>query len=194
MSPLAVCLPIGAHHALYSQKMPLACAGSVRLAGNVRPQRRGGDDRRAPSLLSAPDNLALGDGRWRSEHGVLCGFNLTRNQARQPERFNECALWHGGRLYRLPLPALECPIGRLRLGGSPARTAPSSLRLSRRACAKITPGLGLGEPIPTALGHFVVASRCPSWRSRRRRLRGLRGPPSCMVAAAAMLSRGNSGA
>ena len=110
VSPLAVCLPIGAHHALYSQKMPLACAGAIRLAGET---------------FDLSDGVAMIDvhqayyphrttwrwatAGWRSEHGALCGFNLTRNQARQPERFNECALWHDGRLYRLPLPEFEVP-------------------------------------------------------------------------------------
>ena len=39
---------------------------------------------------------------WRGDDGVARGFNLTRNQCVEPERWNENCVWVGDRLWSLP--------------------------------------------------------------------------------------------
>lgn len=74
-------------------------------------------------VLATSDALALLDDhkgyypyvmRWdwvtsatRDAHGRAVGFNLTRNQCREPDRFNENCVWVGERCMRLPAVTFE---------------------------------------------------------------------------------------
>jgi hypothetical protein len=110
VQPLAVCLPLGEDQSMYSQKMPLSCNGEVILDGQTHVF----DDAQAMIDVHQayyPHRTAWrwATAAWRSANGALCGFNLTRNQAQNPERFHECALWHEGRIERLSLPDFKVP-------------------------------------------------------------------------------------
>jgi hypothetical protein len=106
ISPLAVCLPLGKKDVMYSQKMPLVASGQITIDGvsnEVSPERGHALIDVHQAYYPHKTNWRWATASWRdAEHG-LCAFNLTHNQAREPHHYNECALWLGDRLYRLPL-------------------------------------------------------------------------------------------
>jgi hypothetical protein len=103
--PLIVCLPLGKRTALYSHKFIGPVEGSLILADRV-------------SVFSPADSYGLVDvhkgyypyvmkwhwatGGGRDAQGRLCGFNLTDNQVKDQESYNENCIWREGRLKLLP--------------------------------------------------------------------------------------------
>ncbi|HVV84103.1 MAG TPA: DUF2804 family protein [Kofleriaceae bacterium] len=99
-----VSLPFRGDVGMYSTKGLFPVTGELEVAGELH--------RFAPG-----DTLALLDDHkgyypyvmawdWvtsaRFVDGVACGFNLTRNQVRDPDRYNENCGWRGDRIGRLP--------------------------------------------------------------------------------------------
>lgn len=100
-----VCMPLSNGGAMYAHKGLFPVSGTLRFG------------ERALTLRSA-DALALLDQQlgtypyvmewdWvtaaaRDPSGQALGFNLTRNQGSQPERYNECCLFYGDRVLALP--------------------------------------------------------------------------------------------
>jgi len=108
---------------LYSHKCAMPVTGTLRL-GAV------GDDAETGSTIirfdEASSVLILDDhkghypspmaydwvtGARRDPDGRLLAFNLTDNQVRDPDTFNECALWIDTALHRLPPVRFERPGG-----------------------------------------------------------------------------------
>jgi hypothetical protein len=104
----------GGERALYSHKAMMPFDGTLRI---------GGDDR---GLASDRGFLILDDhhgdyprpmrydwltGVRRNAEGVVEGFNLTRNQIRDPEVNNENAIWIGDAVHRLPAITIDRPSG-----------------------------------------------------------------------------------
>jgi hypothetical protein len=104
-----VSLPFGADVGMYSHKGMFPIEGELVIGG----------ERHA---LTTDDALALMDDhkgyypyvmRWdwltSATHvgGQALGFNVTRNQCRDPERFNENCAWIGDRVGRLPAVTFE---------------------------------------------------------------------------------------
>ena len=113
-----VSLPF-ARGSMYSTKGMFPVSGTLEIDGE-------------PHALAATDTLALLDDHkgyypWVMEwdwvtsatfvDGEACGFNLTRNQVRDPERHNENCVWRGDRIGRLP----AVTFGRERVGGPDER-------------------------------------------------------------------------
>lgn len=111
---LVVCHPFGEDRALYSHKTMMPFAGTLRAGAEFRvfdPDR---------SVMILDDHH--GDYPWpmrydwvtaarRGEGGRVEGFNLTDNQVRDPQRYNENAVWLGDRVVRLPAVHVERPSG-----------------------------------------------------------------------------------
>jgi hypothetical protein len=103
--PLVVAIPFGRNHGMYSHKGLVPVEGEMSV-GAVQSRFRAGeaclliDDHRGyyPWTMRwdwVTGARPLGDGR-------IFGFNLTRNDSIDPERYNENAFWLGGRCQRLP--------------------------------------------------------------------------------------------
>lgn len=103
--PQVVCIPFGPNRGMYSHKGCLALDGELQL----------GDERLA---FRREDSFVLMDDhkgyypyvmRWDwvtgggvDARGRRIGFNLTRNDSIDPDRYNENCLWIDGRLHLLP--------------------------------------------------------------------------------------------
>lgn len=103
--PLVVAIPFGDNHGMYSQKGLAPVEGTLAVAGET-------------TRLSPTNAYALMDDhrgyypwvmRWDwltggtfLDDGRLFGFNLTRNDSTDPERYNENAFWLAGQRYDLP--------------------------------------------------------------------------------------------
>ena len=114
--PIVICQPFADNRALYSHKALMPAEGHL-IAG----------DRRI--LFREEDTFAIIDdhkgfypyrmtydwvtGAVRSPEKGLLGFNLTRNQVRRPEAYNENCLWLDGKM--IPLPPVR--FNRTREGG-----------------------------------------------------------------------------
>lgn len=112
--PLVVSLPFEADAGMYSHKEMLGASGTITLG-----ERR--------LHLAHEDSFAFLDDHkgfypftmrydWvtaagRDDAGRWTGFNLTANQVRDPERYNENVCWHGGALHRLPVVTFHRPDG-----------------------------------------------------------------------------------
>ncbi len=120
---LVICHPFPDGTPLYSHKCAMPVTGTLRL-GAV------GDDAETGSTIirfdEASSVLILDDhkghypspmaydwvtGARRDPDGRLLAFNLTDNQVRDPDTFNECALWIDTALHRLPPVRFERPGG-----------------------------------------------------------------------------------
>lgn len=103
-APQVVSLPFPGGGGMYSTKGLFPVTGELEVDGERHP-------------LTPADSLALLDDhkvyypyvmRWdwvtaaAFEGGVGCGFNLTHNQVRDPDRYNENCVWRGDRIGRLP--------------------------------------------------------------------------------------------
>ena len=103
-APQIVSLPFAGNVGMYSAKGMFPVSGELELDG----------ERHA---LTPTDTLVLLDDHkgyyphvmtwdWVTSaafvDGVACGLNLTRNQCREPEQYNENCAWRGDRLGRLP--------------------------------------------------------------------------------------------
>lgn len=111
---LVICHPFADDRALYSHKTMMPFAGTL-LTG-------------AESTVFDPDRSFMilddhhGDYPWpmrydwvtsvrRGDGGRVEGFNLTDNQVRNPQRYNENAVWLGDQVHRLPAVHVERPDG-----------------------------------------------------------------------------------
>jgi hypothetical protein len=108
-APQIVSLPFAGDVGMYSAKGMFPVTGELDIDGERH-------------VFAPTDTLALLDDhkgyypyvmRWdwvtsaAFVGGVACGFNLTRNQCRDPQRFNENCAWRGDRIGRLPAVTFE---------------------------------------------------------------------------------------
>lgn len=111
---LVIVHPFTDERALYSHKVMMPFAGTMRLGYDVVDLA---EDRSFMILddhhgdYPAPMRYDWVTGVRRTDDGVVEGFNLTDNQIRNPERFNENAVWIGDRLFRLPPVRVDRPEG-----------------------------------------------------------------------------------
>lgn len=113
-APLAVCLPLGLNRAMYSTKVLMPMTGEFNYRGES-------------FKFAAPDAMGIMDDHkgfypwamhydWVSGFGVdpkgrRVGFNLTDNQVKDQERYNENCLWISNRVYSLPPVKVTRPAG-----------------------------------------------------------------------------------
>jgi hypothetical protein len=113
-SPSVVCLPLGLNRAMYSTKMLMPMEGEFSIAGESHrfegPSSMGViDDHKGyyPYRLNYDWVSGFGvDGKGRR-----VGFNLTDNQVRDQERYNENCLWINNRAWPLPPVKMTRPQG-----------------------------------------------------------------------------------
>lgn len=92
-----------AHGSIYSHKGLYPVTGALTI-GDVTHPLDGAvgilDDHKGyyPYVMDTDWVTAM----WVGDDGVARGFNLTRNQCVEPERWNENCVWVGDRLHRLP--------------------------------------------------------------------------------------------
>ena len=103
--PIVISQPFSDNRGLYSHKALMPMDGSLTLGDRCISFMRDRsftivDDHKGyyPGYVSYDWITAAGF----TGKGILTGFNCTRNQVRDPERFNENCLWHEGRMYPLP--------------------------------------------------------------------------------------------
>lgn len=111
---LVIVHPFGETTALYSHKTMMPFDGTLRIGcdqvglaadrGVLILDDHHGDYPR-------PMQYDWLTGVRRSPTGVVEGFNLTRNQVRDPDTFNENALWVGNQAHRLPAIVIDRPDG-----------------------------------------------------------------------------------
>ncbi len=108
VAPLVVCQPLAARRAMYSHKCLMPMEGEMSI-GEMRHEF---DERASFAIVDDhkgyyPYNLRYDwvTGASRNGKGGIAGFNLTRNQVLDPERYNENCLWCDGEL--TPLPPVE---------------------------------------------------------------------------------------
>lgn len=111
---LVICHPFSDDRALYSHKVMMPFSGTMRLGYDVVELA----ENRSFMVLDdhhgdypSPMRYDWVTGVRMGEHGLLEGFNLTANQVRDPERYNENAVWVGNELFRLPPVRVERPDG-----------------------------------------------------------------------------------
>jgi hypothetical protein len=111
---LVICHPFSERRALYSHKCIMPGSGEL----HVGAQRHQFDGRESILILDDhkgfyPFPMAYDwlTGATRDASGQVLGFNLTANQIRDPERYNENALWLGTTVERLPAVRFERPRG-----------------------------------------------------------------------------------
>lgn len=113
-APLSVCLPLGMNRAMYSTKLLMPMTGTFTIGG-------------AEHRFETPAAMGVMDDHkgfypyilrydWVSGFGLdakgrRVGFNLTDNQVRDQERFNENCLWINNRIYSLPPVKVTRPQG-----------------------------------------------------------------------------------
>ncbi|MCO4743293.1 MAG: DUF2804 domain-containing protein [Proteobacteria bacterium] len=104
VEPVVVCLPFDEKRAMYSQKGVAPVSGTLSVGETqveLTPDVAFGllDDHRGyyPRLMQW-DWLTCGG---HLADGTLWGLNLTRNQCKNPEQYNENVLWVGGKAYAL---------------------------------------------------------------------------------------------
>lgn len=111
---LVICHPFSERRALYSHKCIMPATGEFRMGGDKHALR----DNQAVLILDdhkgfypSPMIYDWLTAATRDADGRVLGFNLTDNQIRDPERFNENALWIGATVERLPPVHFERPRG-----------------------------------------------------------------------------------
>jgi hypothetical protein len=111
---LVICHPFADDRALYSHKTMMPFTGTLRVGAEF-------------TVFDADRSFLILDDHhgdyprpmrydWvtavrRGEGGRVEGFNLTANQVRDPQRYNENAVWLGERVHRLPAVRVERPHG-----------------------------------------------------------------------------------
>jgi hypothetical protein len=102
--PIVVCLPLGKQKALYSHKYICRLKGSLNI-GRARSSFR---ENESYGLIDIHKGYYPYVMKWHwatggaYQHGKLIGFNLTNNQVKDQERFNENCVWIDGRIHLLP--------------------------------------------------------------------------------------------
>lgn len=113
-APSAVCLPLGMNRAMYSTKVLMPFSGEFRSEeGDYRFD--------SPAAMGILDDHK-GFYPWRLRYdwvtgfgldakGRRAGFNLTDNQVKDQERYNENCLWIGSKVWPLPPVRVTRPQG-----------------------------------------------------------------------------------
>ncbi|MDP2790174.1 MAG: DUF2804 domain-containing protein [Rectinemataceae bacterium] len=114
-SLFSVCLPLGLNRAMYSTKVLMPCSGRISLAESEHdfdPAKASGilDDHKGFYPYRLHYDWVTGFGIDAS--GRRIGFNLTDNQVKDQERYNENRLWIDGRVEPLPPVTITRPYGR----------------------------------------------------------------------------------
>lgn len=112
--PQVIIQPLGNNRPLYSHKALMPSVGRLTVNHQQTHYTRQHtamimDDHKGyyPYIMRYDWVTALGfDSR-----GVLLGFNLTDNQVRDHQRYNENCLWHDGQMYPLPPITIHRPDG-----------------------------------------------------------------------------------
>jgi len=112
---LVICHPFDDDRALYSDKCMMPFAGTMRIGSeDITFDPTSSflilDDHHGDYPSPMQYDWVTG-ARRRTADGRLEGFNLTDNQVRDPERFNENAVWVDNTLHRLPAVHFERPDG-----------------------------------------------------------------------------------
>ena len=104
VQPMVVSIPFAKNRGMYSHKGLMPIEGEIRVGGNAYAYGPGNgfvlmDDHRGyyPYVMTW-DWVTGAD--WVD--GSLQGFNLTRNDSIEPERYNENAFWRDGKIHLLP--------------------------------------------------------------------------------------------
>lgn len=111
---LVICHPFDDDRALYSHKAMMPFSGTLAIGDTSHALDIGRsfmilDDHHGD--YPSPMKYDWLTGVRRAPDGRLEGFNLTRNQIRDPDTFNENALWIGNQVHRLPAITIERPNG-----------------------------------------------------------------------------------
>lgn len=111
---LVICHPFADDRALYSHKTMMPFAGTLRAGAEFRVF----DPDRSFMILDdhhgdypRPMQYDWVTAARRGDDGRVEGFNLTDNQVRDPQRYNENAVWLGDRVHLLPAVHVERPEG-----------------------------------------------------------------------------------
>ena len=111
---LAVCHPFTGERVLYTNKCLMPFHGELRIGAEVVVFA---DDRSFLILddhhgeYPWPQDYDWVTGARRDPDGALFGFNLTRNQVVDADRYNENVVWVDGELHRLPAVTFARPHG-----------------------------------------------------------------------------------
>lgn len=113
VTPIVVSLPLGENRALYSHKCLMPMQGNLALGEEKIVFSQGNsfaiiDDHKAfyPYVLKYDWVTGVA-----YDSGKLTGFNLTCNQVKDQERYNENCLWVAGKLHLLPPVTFSRPDG-----------------------------------------------------------------------------------
>lgn len=111
---LVICHPFSERKALYSNKCMMPASGRLTIDDEViefEPDRTFMilDDHKGQYPM--PMQYDWVTGATRNEDGGVVGFNLTANQVRQPEIYNENAVWIDGAVHRLGAVTFDRPNG-----------------------------------------------------------------------------------
>ena len=114
-APFSVCLPLGLNRAMYSTKILMPCSGRLAAGDAVHefsPDSASGilDDHKGFYPWQMHYDWVTGFGIDRK--GRRVGFNLTDNQVKDQERWNENRLWIDGTVHTLPPVKITRPYGR----------------------------------------------------------------------------------
>jgi hypothetical protein len=112
--PIVIVQPFAKNRPLYSHKALMRATGTISFKGQTtQVEEHQGcviiDDHKGfyPTLMNYDWVTALG----YSPEGILQGFNLTDNQIRDPNKYNENCLWHNGKMHPLPPVKISRPQG-----------------------------------------------------------------------------------
>ena len=113
-APLAVCLPLGLNRAMYSTKVLMPAEGEFEAGGEsfrlAQPGAMGiMDDHKGYYPYRMRYDWVTGFGP--DAKGRRTGFNLTDNQVRDQERWNENCMWINNRIWPLPPVRVTRPRG-----------------------------------------------------------------------------------
>ncbi|MDX9826121.1 MAG: DUF2804 domain-containing protein [Spirochaetia bacterium] len=114
-SAFSVCLPLGLHRAMYSTKILMPCSGRLVMEGETRRFEKETalgilDDHKGYYPYRLHYDWVTGFGV--EDSGRRVGFNLTDNQVKDQQRYNENRLWIGSAIHTLPPIRITRPYGR----------------------------------------------------------------------------------
>lgn len=103
--PISVCMPFSSRKAMYSYKTLLPVQGQIYFGKDIVYMSSSNsalimDDHKG--FYPRPTMYRWATGLGYDKQNNLLGFNLTRNQVKQPELYNENGFWYNGSLSPLP--------------------------------------------------------------------------------------------